>query len=499
MIEVIFTLYLLLIISVGILSNKFISSQLDFLLAGRRLGPWVTAFSERASGESAWLLLGLPGAAIAVGYGEIWAVIGIISGIILSWFLIAERLRAETEKYEALTIPDYLQKKFNDTSGIIKTYSSVIIAVFFTFYVSAQFHGSGKILNTIFDIEPLYGISLSAVVIIVYTIMGGLLAVAWTDLVQGILMIGTLVILPIVGLIELSSFDFPIKELIMSVDPQKSALVPSGLTAFATFSVIVGGLSWGLGYFGQPHLLIRYMAIRSVEEVKQARIIAALWAIPGISGAFLIGVVGMGYFGEDFFLDKDVENVMPMLAEALLPAWLAGLLISGAVAAMMSTADSQLLVSTSAIGEDLGVQVSKKDDKLLNSRIITILLGIFAYLVAMYSEWSGKTIFSIVSFAWSGLGSSFGPALLLALWWKGITRKGVIAGLFTGSIITIIWGSSPYLKDIITERFISFALAFLAIIIVSKYTKVNIEDKNNSEASVLQSGSYGVVVNESEK
>ncbi len=499
MIEVIFTLYLLLIISVGILSNKFISSQLDFLLAGRRLGPWVTAFSERASGESAWLLLGLPGAAIAVGYGEIWAVIGIISGIILSWFLIAERLRAETEKYEALTIPDYLQKKFNDTSGIIKTYSSVIIAVFFTFYVSAQFHGSGKILNTIFDIEPLYGISLSAVVIIVYTIMGGLLAVAWTDLVQGILMIGTLVILPIVGLIELSSFDLPIKELIMSVDPQKSALVPSGLTAFATFSVIVGGLSWGLGYFGQPHLLIRYMAIRSVEEVKQARIIAALWAIPGISGAFLIGVVGMGYFGEDFFLDKDVENVMPMLAEALLPAWLAGLLISGAVAAMMSTADSQLLVSTSAIGEDLGVQVSKKDDKLLNSRIITILLGIFAYLVAIYSEWSGKTIFSIVSFAWSGLGSSFGPALLLALWWKGITRKGVIAGLFTGSIITIIWGSSPYLKDIITERFISFALAFLAIIIVSKYTKVNIEDKNNSEASVLQSGSYGVVVNESEK
>ena len=499
MIEAIFTLYLLLIISVGVLSNKFINSQLDFLLAGRRLGPWVTAFSERASGESAWLLLGLPGAAIAVGYGEIWAVIGIISGIILSWFLIAERLRAETEKYEALTIPDYLQKKFNDTSGIIKTYSSVIIAVFFTFYVSAQFHGSGKILNTIFDIEPLYGISLSAVVIIVYTIMGGLLAVAWTDLVQGILMIGTLVILPIVGLIELSSFDLPIKELIMSVDPQKSALVPSGLTAFATFSVIVGGLSWGLGYFGQPHLLIRYMAIRSVEEVKQARIIAALWAIPGISGAFLIGVVGMGYFGEDFFLDKDVENVMPMLAEALLPAWLAGLLISGAVAAMMSTADSQLLVSTSAIGEDLGVQVSKKDDKLLNSRIITILLGIFAYLVAMYSEWSGKTIFSIVSFAWSGLGSSFGPALLLALWWKSITRKGVIAGLFTGSIVTIIWGSNPYLQDIITERFISFALAFLAIIIVSKHTKANIETKNNSEASVLQSGSYGVVVDKSEE
>jgi sodium/proline symporter len=470
MIEVIFTLYLLLIILIGVLSNRFISSQLDFLLAGRRLGPWVTAFSERASGESAWLLLGLPGAAIAVGYGEIWAVIGIISGIILSWFLIAEKLRAETEKYEALTIPDYLHKKFNDTSGIIKIFSSVIIAVFFTFYVSAQFHGSGKILNTIFDIEPLYGISLSAVVIILYTIMGGLLAVAWTDLVQGILMIGTLVILPIVGLIELSSFDTPLRDLIMSTDSAKSSLV-SGFSGLAALSVIVGGLSWGLGYFGQPHLLIRYMAIRSVKDVKKARLIAALWAIPGISGAFLIGVIGMGYFGEDSFIGKDVENVMPMLAQELLPAWLAGLLISGAVAAMMSTADSQLLVSTSAISEDLGVNVLKKSNKLLNSRVITVLLGIFAYLVAMYSEWSGKTIFSIVSFAWSGLGSSFGPALLLTLWWKGVTRKGIIAGLFTGSITTIIWGSNLYLQSIVTERFISFALAFVAIIIISKYKK----------------------------
>ena len=470
MIEVIFTLYLLLIILIGVLSNRFISSQLDFLLAGRRLGPWVTAFSERASGESAWLLLGLPGAAIAVGYGEIWAVIGIISGIILSWFLIAEKLRAETEKYEALTIPDYLHKKFNDTSGIIKIFSSVIIAVFFTFYVSAQFHGSGKILNTIFGIEPLYGISLGALVIILYTIMGGLLAVAWTDLVQGILMIGTLVILPIVGLIELSSFDVPLRDLIMSTDSAKSSLV-SGFSGLAALSVIVGGLSWGLGYFGQPHLLIRYMAIRSVKEVKKARLIATLWAIPGISGAFLIGVIGMGYFGEEFFIGKDVENVMPMLAQELLPAWLAGLLISGAVAAMMSTADSQLLVSTSAISEDLGVNVLKKPNKLLNSRVITVFLGIFAYLVAMYSEWSGKTIFSIVSFAWSGLGSSFGPALLLTLWWKGVTRKGIIAGLFTGSITTIIWGSNLYLQSIVTERFISFALAFVAIIIISKYRK----------------------------
>ena len=218
MIEAIFIIYLLLIILVGIMSNKFVSSQLDFLLAGRKLGPWVTAFSERASGESAWLLLGLPGAAIAIGYGEVWAVIGITIGIISSWFLIAEKLREETEKFDSLTIPDFLEKKFKDTSGVIKIISALIIGIFFTFYVSAQFHGSGKILNTIFGIEPLYGITLSAIIIIIYTILGGLLAVAWTDLIQGILMIGTLVILPLVGLVELSSFDQGIAELLVFDD-----------------------------------------------------------------------------------------------------------------------------------------------------------------------------------------------------------------------------------------------------------------------------------------
>ena len=501
MIEIIFTLYLLLIIFIGLLSNRFVASQLDFLLAGRRLGPWVTAFSERASGESAWLILGLPGAAIAVGYGEIWAVIGITLGIISSWFLIAEKLRYETEKYEALTVPEYLHKKFNDSSGIIKLTSAIIIGIFFTFYVSAQFHGSGKILNTIFGIDPLQGITLGAFVIILYTIMGGLLAVAWTDLLQGILMIGTLVILPIVGLIELSSLEQPLSELLVSKDPAKSSLF-AGMTGLAALSVATGGLSWGLGYFGQPHLLIRYMAISSVKEVKKARWIASLWAIPGISGAFLIGIVGMAYFGEDFFIGKDSEIIMPLLAQTLLPGWLAGLLISGAVAAMMSTADSQLLVSTSAISEDLGINAIKKrkeSDTLLNTRIITVLLGIFAYIVAMYSEYSGNTIFSIVSFAWSGLGSSFGPAVLLALWWNKTTREGVISGLFTGAITTLIWGSSPYLKSIVTERLSSFVFAFLAIVIVSKYKKITKTNTGSSKNSILQSGSYGVVVEETEK
>ena len=495
MIESIFIIYLFLIILIGIMSNRFVSSQLDFLLAGRRLGPWVTAFSERASGESAWLLLGLPGAAIAIGYGEVWAVIGITIGIISSWFLIAERLRVETEKFDSLTIPDFLEKKFNDKSGLIKTISALIIGIFFTFYVSAQFHGSGKILNTIFGIEPLYGITMSAIIIIIYTILGGLLAVAWTDLIQGVLMIGTLVILPIVGLIELSSFNQNISELLTFNDLNRNSFF-AGLSGLSALSIAFGGMSWGLGYFGQPHLLIRYMAIKSVSDIKKAKWIAAFWAIPGISGAFMVGIIAVGYFGEEFFVGKDTEIAMPLLAETLLPAWIAGLLISGAVAAMMSTADSQLLVSTSAISEDLGLNKiisTTKSNKLTSTRYITIILGLFAYVTAMYSEYSGDTIFGIVSFAWSGLGSSFGPVIILSLWWNKTSRKGVIAGLLTGSIVTIIWGSSDYLQSLVTERLTSFIFAFLAVIIFSKMTKKNKANKINSEIKApVQSGSYGI-------
>lgn len=493
MIETIFILYLLLIIFVGILSNKFVSSQLDFLLAGRKLGPWVTAFSERASGESAWLLLGLPGAAIAVGYGEIWAVIGITIGIISSWFLIAEKLRYETERLGSLTIPDFLEKKFNDSSGLIRIISALIIGIFFTFYVSAQFHGSGKILNTIFGIEPLYGITLSAIIIIIYTILGGLLAVAWTDLIQGILMIGTLVILPLVGVFELLSFDQSLSELLRFNDLERNSVF-AGLSGLGAVSVALGGMSWGLGYFGQPHLLIRYMAIKSVSDIKKAKWIAALWAIPGISGAFMVGIIAVGYFGEDFFIGKDTEIAMPLLAQTLLPAWIAGLLISGAVAAMMSTADSQLLVSTSAISEDLRLNKvikTKNSDKLTNTRYITIILGLFAYFTAIYSEISGDTIFGIVSFAWSGLGSSFGPAVILSLWWSKTTRRGIIAGLLTGSIVTIIWGSSTFLQSIVTERLTSFVFAFLAVVIVSKMTQKNDNTEKESN-SQIQSGSYGI-------
>ena len=470
---IIFVLYLVFLIGVGYKTMAFNKSQEDYLLAGRKLGPWVTAFSERASGESAWLLLALPGAAISVGLGEAWTVIGITLGIIASWYLIAERLRKETEKYDALTIPEYLHRKYQDNSNVIRLFSAVIIAFFFTFYVSAQFHASGKVINSLFGLSPVNGITIGAAVIISYTLMGGFFAVAWTDLLQGILMIGTLVILPLAGFLELQGNAYTLSDDLLQIG-ESNASFTMGRGGLAAVSVILGGLSWGLGYLGQPHLVIRYMAIRNPIDVKKARTIAILWALPGITGAFLIGLVALNYYGPEYFNYFDVEQAMPLLALELLPPVFAGLLISGAVAAMMSTADSQLLVSTSAITEDfihqyLGKNISNKALVRL-SRFTIVILGLFAFGIAYLSELQERNIFGVVSYAWSGLGSAFGPALLLSLWWPDTTRKGIIAGLLTGFLTTIIWANTD-LKLIVTERLVSFVFAFLMVVIVSRIDK----------------------------
>ena len=392
--------------------------------------------------------------------------------------MIAERLREETEKYDALTIPEYLHRKFNDSSNIIRLFSSVIIAFFFLFYVSAQFHASGKVLNSLFDLDPITGISIGAAIIIIYTLMGGFYAVAWTDLLQGILMIGTLVILPIAGYIELSGSGKTIADGLAAADSvfgNNNGSYFRGKEGLAALMAALGGLSWGLGYLGQPHLVIRYMAIRNTKDVKVARNIAIAWALPGITGAFLVGIVALLYFGPEYFLTVDPEQSMPLLATHLLHPILAGLFISGAVAAMMSTADSQLLVSTSAVTEDFYHQYLGKDlsqEVLVKlSRIMIVVLGLAAYGIAIFSEIQGKKIFGVISYAWSGLGSAFGPALVMALWWEKTTRQGIIAGLLVGFLTTIIWANIPELKALVTERLSSFVFAFIAVYIVSLQTQ----------------------------
>ncbi len=466
-----FIIYLFIIMGVGFITSRMMKNLKDFALGGNRLGPVVIAFSERASGESAWLILGLPGVAIAAGLLEAWTALGCVLGIIFSWLIIAKPIRMLTEKYDALTIPELLSKKFEDETGTIRLLSAIIITFFFTFYVAAQFSGAGKVLHVTFGFSHLEGMIVGAIIILSYTIMGGFLAVAWTDLVQGIIMIGTLVILPIVGWIELSGISPSAQVLDWST-------LYGGQTGVSALLGAIAGLSWGLGYMGQPHLIVRYMAIDHADNIKVSRRIAIAWAIPAFMGSLLIGLVGakliaggaLHHNGEILSVMNldDPEKLMPIMAANLLPPWLAGIFISGAIAAMMSTADSQLLVSTTVLTEDI-VGRSKKGvlQKINLLRLGRILTGVIG-TVAFYLAWqSTDLVFEMVSYAWSGLGASFGPALVLTLWWKHTSRNGVIAGLLVGSVSTIIWKNIDILHMAVTERLVSFVLAFSAVILFS--------------------------------
>ena len=467
-----FIFYLVVILVVGFITYNINKSHKDFFIAGRKLNPWVVAFSERASGESAWLLLGLPGAAYASGLMEFWTALGCVSGIIFYWFFIAKALRIETERLGAFTLPTFLAARFEKGQSAIRVLATFIIIFFFIFYLSAQFNGAGKILNVTFGLDQSTGMIIGAAVIIFYTMMGGFFAVAWTDMVQGIIMIGTLVVLPLVGLAELKEIHNGTVVLADLVAKEGHPLMSftGGKTGWAAAALIISGLSWALGYMGQPHLLARFMAIRSAEEIKISRRIAIAWVIPAFSGAVIIGIVGAGLYGQGMF--DDIEKVMPHLANELLPAWLAGIFVSGAIAAMMSTADSQLLVISSSIIEDLFHRTLGWDvgDKMLlkGSRIITIVVGLIGFAIALTSD---KLIFSMVSYAWAGLGSSFGPVILLLLTWKKVTHQGVIAGLVTGFITTVVWSELSALDAVISVRFISWVMAFLAVWLVSRFTQ----------------------------
>ncbi len=460
-----FIIYLIGMLFIGFWTCRRNKNNEDFLLAGRSLGPWVTAFSERASGESAWLLLGLPGAGLAVGLGEIWTCLGCISGIIFSWYVISYRLRIQTEKLSALTLPEYFAKRTGDETNLIRAVSSLIIIFFFTFYVSAQFNGAGKVLNVTFGFSQTTGVLLGAAVILFYTIMGGFLAVAWTDLVQGIIMICTLVILPLAALIEFYHGHTSFVESARQVSPHLMNLFKDK-TGWMIVPFVLGGLSWGLGYMGQPHLLTRFMAIRDPAKLKQGRFIAIAWAVPAFFGALAIGLVGVTLYGKGQL--SDPEKIMPFLATQLLPGWLAGIFISGAIAAMMSTADSQLLVTTSSIAEDFLHKILKVNPKpetlLYISRISTFGVGLIAIILGLNQK---KLVFEIVSYAWSGLGAAFGPALLISLYSKRVSRAGILAGMITGALTTIIWSQIKFLDQNITHRLSSWILAALAVIIFS--------------------------------
>jgi len=465
-----FLIYFAMTVAVGFAAVRLNRSLDAYLLADRKLGAWVAAFSERASGESAWLLIGLPGLAFVSGYSAFWVAVGCVTGIAFSWFAIARRLRVETERLDALTLADYFEARHGDTTRSLRLVATTIILFFFTFYVAAQFLAAGKVLNYYLGVTQLQGMLIGATLVLFYTMAGGLFAVAWTDLVQGVIMLFTLIVLPLAVLGELGG---------LSGLGERLGAAGSGLTAWApgesgwlAASGVIGSLAIGLGYMGQPHLVLRFMAIRSGDEVGKGRAIAVSWAVLAFVGAVMVGLTGLAYFGPEVLgegrLIADQEQLMPMMAREFMPEWLAVIMICGAIAAMMSTADSQLLSSASAVSEDIYRRILRPEADqrrlLLVSRLATLAVGCVALVLA----WSADAlVYSLVLYAWAGLGAAFGPPLLLSLWWRRTSRAGVLAGLVTGTVVVLAWYNIPALKSQLYELVPGFVLSLAATVLFS--------------------------------
>jgi sodium/proline symporter len=472
-------IYSLVILAVGAVAARLNRTLDSYLLADRRLGAWVAAFSERASGESAWLLIGLPGLAFATGAGTVWVGVGCCTGIAFSWFVIAAPLRRETARYGAITLAEYFEARHLDRSRVLRITATVIILFFFTFYVAAQFLAAGKVLHFYLGISPLQGMLIGAVLVGFYTAAGGLLAVSWTDLVQGIIMLVTLSVLPLAVLTEVGG-PAGLQAKLAELGGQYLTLAP-GDTGWAAFSGVAGSLAIGLGYMGQPHLVLRFMATSNQREIDKGRFIAVGWALIAFFGAIAIGLTGLAFFGPEAMgegqLIADQEQLMPMMARHFMPEWVAVLMICGAIAAMMSTADSQLLSGASAVSEDIYralINPEASQEKLLAlGRWATLGIGVVAFVLAWVAD---DFVYNMVLYAWAGLGAAFGPPLLLSLYWRRTSKAGVLAGFITGTVTVVVWYNVPILKGSIYEMIPGFLISLVACVAFSLLRPSNGEE-----------------------
>jgi len=469
----VFILYLVVTMFIAWWYSRGSKTHEEFVLGGKRFSGTALALSERATGESAWLLLGLTGYAYSDGPSAIWVALGCIIGILFIWIVMAGRLRAETEKTGAMTVSSLIAKKFPGAERSIGMLSSVIVVFFFLFYIAAQFSGSGKVLHETFGLDPLWGVIIGSVVVTVYCVMGGFIAVVVTDVFQAILMIFTLVAFPVIALFFAATHDIHIARALEQADPAYLSLT-DGTTGSTAVILILSGLSWALGYTGQPQLLTRMMAIRDKKEVCRAIWVASVWTLLAYVGAIMIGLLGVafvsnGYLSNDSAsLAADAEKILPAMVITMVNPILAGILLSGVISAMMSTASSEVTVSSASFTEDIYSNLRKKPlspKKMLRlNQLITLLVGIVAIVLALRLQ---HTVYSLVSYAWSGIGSSFGPALLLILFWKKFSRAGVFASLICGTLSTVIWKNFFEQPTGISERLASFVFSFSMAVLFS--------------------------------
>lgn len=434
-----FTLYLLLMLGIGVFAWTKTNSLSDYILGGRKLGCWTTALSAGASDMSAWLLLGLPGYAYVAGYEAIWIAVGLMMGTTLNWFLVAPGLRLQSEAMgNALTIPEFLENRFQDKTHAIRTISAIFILFFFIFYTSSGLVAGGKLFESVFNLPYHWAVVTGTVAILVYTTLGGFLAVSWTDLFQGLLMSLALVITALYALdmsggwqatqSAMTLHNIALTDLFLTLDNQTLSKIG-----------IISLLGWGLGYFGQPHILTRFMAIRSHTMIPRARNIALVWTLVSLSCALLIGFSGIA-LAEINLTGTDSEKVFIEIVQLLFHPVPAGICLAAILAAIMSTADSQLLVASTAFTEDLYQALFEREVSqtrlIAIGRIMVVCIALLACLMALHQE---ETVLGMVAYAWAGFGAAFGPVLLLCLFWKKLTLRGAIGGIIIGATTVILW------------------------------------------------------------
>jgi sodium/proline symporter len=462
----VFIAYLVILIVIVAWSARRSKTNNDFVLGGKKISGFSLALSERATGESAWLLLGLTGLAYSEGMAAIWVAIGCVTGILFLWTFLAEPLHKLTAQTGALTITGLFSKRFSGTNQSFGILSSLVIVFFFMLYIAAQFSGAGKIFNDTFNIDPFWGMVIGSALVTLYTMLGGFITVVATDAFQAILMVFTCVALPIIALGIAATYNINIADTIQQAS-YTVQLNAGSVKQAAGGLMILNGFSWAFGYTGQPQLLVRMMAMRSKKETRQSRWVAVSWTLLAYIGAFMIGIIGYqlvqaGALGDDAaIIATDSEKIMPVMVMTLLNPILAGILLSGAVSAMMSTASSQLMVVSSAMTEDFYLHIAKKKINqkrlLFLNKILTLAVGVAGFLLAITME---DSVYGLVSYAWSGIGASFGPAIVLLIFWKRLSRAGVFASLITGTLSAVIWKTWLAEPTGISERLASYLLAF---------------------------------------
>lgn len=458
-----FICYFILLLGIGLYYYRKSHTIEDYLLGGRRMGSWVTALSAQASDMSGWLLMGLPGAVYLGGIKESWIAIGLFIGTVLNWQLVAPRLRIYTQKTNAITLPCFFEERFKDPTGLLRIFSAIVILIFFTIYTTSGLVASGKLFESMFQVDYKIAVCVGASVIVIYTFLGGFLAVCWTDVLQGLLMFVAIIIVPIMAYIHIDGF--AAVEVSMRQKAISLSLIPSGVNFPAL--AILSTMAWGLGYFGQPHILARFMSVKSLAELKRSKIIAIVWVFFSLLGAVLVGLLAIALF--DDLSDGDHEKVLIYMIDLLFNPWIGGIMLAAIFSAIMSTIDSQLLVSSSALTEDFYQKAIKKDASakqiMAVGRLCVIVIAVIALLLALNPA---DTILGIVAYAWGGFGAAFGPLVLFALFSRKTTWQATLAGLVAGTLVLIVWkqmGLGSHLYEIVP----GFVANVLTIILVNQF------------------------------